>query len=348
MEQFFAQMLNFLDYPESMYLAVVEALKCETYPNPKVGAVLLDKDNKLKALGHHKGKGTNHAEIEILNKTNIVSDDTLYVSLEPCFHTDTSPSCADELLDSNLKNIVIGDIDTDLRTNGKSINKLQKAGLNITIIEGVNNFINPNYNKKNLNDSSITYIGKIATSINNKITNNDDTDRYITNSKSLQLTHLLRATVDGILIGKNTLINDNPKLNIRHPSLNSIDIEKYILWGNEETEIRKYAEQHIDKIFITNFDNNMVNVQNIENLSFLNLDKFLKSQKINSLLVEGGNTVHKYLIKSNSYDYFYKFISDNHINNGLSFDLDIDSYLENNLSLNRKIRLNNNSLHIYN
>ena len=82
-------MLNFLDYPESMYLAVVEALKCETYPNPKVGAVLLDKDNKLKAIGHHKGKGTNHAEIEILNNANIVSDDTLYVSLEPCFHTDT-------------------------------------------------------------------------------------------------------------------------------------------------------------------------------------------------------------------------------------------------------------------
>ena len=92
----------------------------------------------------------------------------------------------------------------------------------------------------------------------------------------------------------------------------------------------------------------MVNVQNIDNLSFLNIDKFLKSQKINSLLVEGGNTLHKYLIKSNSYDYFYKFISDNHINNGLSFDLDIDSYLENNLSLNRKFRLNDNSLHIYN
>ena len=348
MEQFFAQMLNFLDYPESMYLAVVEALKCETYPNPKVGAVLLDKHNNLKALGHHKGKGTDHAEIEILNKVKIVSDDTLYVSLEPCFHTDTSPSCADELLDTNLKNIVIGDVDTDLRTNGKSINKLQNAGLNITIIKDVNNFINPNYNKKNLNDTSITYIGKIATSKNNKITNNDETKRYITNSKSLKLTHLLRATVDGILIGKNTLINDNPKLNIRHESLKSVDIKKYILWGTEEIGISKYAEPHKDKIFITNFDNTMVNIQNIYDLSFLNLNKFFKSQKINSLLVEGGNTLHKYLIKSNSYDYFYKFISDDHISNGLSFDLDIDSYLENNLSLNRKIRLNDNSLHIYN
>ena len=58
---------HFLEYPNSMYLAVIEALKAETFPNPKVGAVLLNKNNKVKAIGHHKGKGTNHAEIEIIN-----------------------------------------------------------------------------------------------------------------------------------------------------------------------------------------------------------------------------------------------------------------------------------------
>ena len=56
-------MLNFLEHPEGMYLAVLEALKSDTHPNPKVGAVLLDKNKEVKALGHHKGKGTNHAEI---------------------------------------------------------------------------------------------------------------------------------------------------------------------------------------------------------------------------------------------------------------------------------------------
>ena len=69
-----------------------------------MGAVLLDKNKEVKALGHHKGKGTNHAEIEILNMTQIEEDDVLYVTLEPCLHTDTSPSCADELLNTNLKN----------------------------------------------------------------------------------------------------------------------------------------------------------------------------------------------------------------------------------------------------
>ena len=62
---------HFLEYPNSMYLAVIEALKAKTFPNPKVGAVLLNKNNKVKAIGHHKGKGTNHAEIEIINNTSI-------------------------------------------------------------------------------------------------------------------------------------------------------------------------------------------------------------------------------------------------------------------------------------
>ena len=91
-----------------MYLAVIEALKFNAFPNPKVGAVLVDKDNQIKTMGHHRGKGTNHAEIEIIKNSRIDADDTLFVTLEPCLHTDTSPSCADELLKTNLKNIVVG------------------------------------------------------------------------------------------------------------------------------------------------------------------------------------------------------------------------------------------------
>ena len=341
-------MLNFLEHPESMYLAVLEALKSDTYPNPKVGAVLLDKNKEVKALGHHKGKGTNHAEIEILNMTQIEEDDVLYVTLEPCLHTDTSPSCADELLNTNLKNIVIGDIDTDIRTNGKSIEKLQNAGINITMMNSVNCFINPNYDKNNKSGKSITYIGKIATSKNNKITNNDSDNKYITNSKSLQLTHLLRATVDGILIGKNTLINDNPQLNVRLENLTDININKFVLWGSNESEIYSYLKKHPDKTFITTFDSEKSNVCNVDKITIKNLELFLYSKNIRSLLVEGGNLIHNFFIESNSYDYFYKFISDDDINSGLSLNTNIDRYLSKNLNLNSEIRLNNNSLHIYN
>jgi len=218
-----------------------------------------------------------------------------------------------------------------------------------SIINNVNNFINPNYNNKNLHNGDITYIGKIAKSNNNKITNDDITDeKYITNNSSLKLTHLLRATVDAILIGKNTLINDNPLLNVRHESLPNIEIEKYVLWGSDDHKIYDVIDKHFDKTFITTFDSTKSNIMNINDLTFQNLEEYLISQKISSLLVEGGNFVHKFFIESSSYDYFYKFTSDDHIENGLLLDPLINDYLTDKLSLNKEIRLKDNSLHIYN
>lgn len=343
-----ANPIVFLDYPNSMYLAVIEALKAKTYPNPKVGAVLLDKNNKLKASGHHRGKGTNHAEIEIINKSTIDSTDTLFVTLEPCFHTDSSPSCADELLKTEIKNIVIGDIDSDKRTCGKSIEKLKNNGLEVTLIEGVNSFINPNYQKKNKGDNSITYIGKIATSSNDKIFDYSNSIKYITNSESLDFTHLLRSTVDAILIGKNTLIIDNPQLSVRFNTLRHIELKKYVLWGNDLHNIEKYAQMHNEKIFLTSFDSDLHNVENINDLSLYNLDSYFKNQSIKSLLVEGGNYVHKLFITEQIYDYFYKFVSQNLILEGLSLDSLITDYLYSDLMHIKEIRLKDNLLHIYN
>ena len=342
-----ANPLNFLEYPNSMFLAVVEALKTETFPNPKVGAVLIDKNNKLKASGHHKGKGTNHAEIEILNNSNVESTDTLFVTLEPCFHTDTSPSCADEILKTDIKNIVIGDIDHDERTCGKSIEKLKNNGLKVTLIGGVNNFVNPNYQKKNSGDTSISYIGKIATSINNMIYDYTDSVKYITNSESLDITHLIRSTVDGILIGKNTLITDNPQLNIRYNPLRHVDIKKFVRWGND-IDIEKHAQMHKNKIFLTSFDSKLHNVINLNDLTFNNLNSYLKNQNIKSLLVEGGNYVHKLFISQQIYEYFYKFVSNKSIIEGLALENEINDYLGNELHHIKEIQLKDNLLHIYN
>ena len=216
---------------------------------------------------------------------------------------------------TDIKNIVIGDIDHDVRTCGKSIEKLKNNGLQVTLIGGVNNFVNPNYQKKNRGDSSISYIGKIATSINDMIYDYTESVKYITNSESLDITHLIRSTVDGILIGKNTLITDNPQLNIRYNPLRHVDIKKFVLWGND-TDIKMHAQMHNDKIFLTSFDSKLHNVKNLNDLTFNNLNSYMKNQKINSLLVEGGNYVHKLFISEQIYEYFYKFVSNKSIIKG--------------------------------
>ena len=128
--------------------------------------------------------------------------------------------------------------------------------MQVTLIGGVNNFVNPNYQKKNRGDNSISYIGKIATSINDMIYDCTKSVKYITNSEALDITHLIRSTVDGILIGKNTLITDNPQLNIRYNPLRHVDIKKFVLWGND-IDIEKHAQMHKNKIFLCNIKNTL-------------------------------------------------------------------------------------------
>ena len=150
------------------------------------------------------------------------------------------------------------------------------------------------------------------------------------------------------MIGKNTLIKDNPQLNIRLKPLSHIDIYKYVLWGNNRNDIEKYAKKHSEKLFLTSFDNKLPNVVNINDLTFENLDLYMNNQNIKSLLVEGGNYVHKLFISSQIYEYFYKFVSENIIIDGLSIDNNIIEYLMNDLNQIKKIQLKDNSLHIYN
>ena len=97
-----------------MSIAIAEALKVNPYPNPRVGAVLTDKKGKIKAISKHVKKGSNHAEINIFEQVKPESSDVLYITLEPCFHSDTSPSCASEIIKQGIKHVVIGDIDLDI------------------------------------------------------------------------------------------------------------------------------------------------------------------------------------------------------------------------------------------
>ena len=108
-----------------MIEAIKFALRYDPSPNPRVGAVLVDKNNKIKKITAHKEKDKDHAEYNLFKNSDISENDTLYVTLEPCFHDDTSPSCANAVLETNVQNIVVGYIDRDERTNGKGIELLK-------------------------------------------------------------------------------------------------------------------------------------------------------------------------------------------------------------------------------
>src|SRR6056300_1602566 len=291
--------------------AIIAALNTKAFPNPKVAAVLTDNKGNIKSTGVHHGPGTNHAEMDLISKTTIEKDDILYVTLEPCFHSDTSPSCALELLNTSIQNIVIGDLDVDPRTN----------------------------------ESTNTLIGKIASSQNDYIYNDQSDDKYISNNISLALTHILRASVDGIAIGKNTLLIDNPKLDVRQINIKNSNPTKIVFWGSDPN-IETHLSKNSDFFFITSFNHQADNVISLLDENF-EVNKLLKMLNINSLLIEGGNYLHKYFTANAIYDKFYWFKSINDITSGIKFSDEVINSLQNNYKLINKFPLKDNHLTTY-
>ena len=337
--------LSYLNYSKFMQDAIIAALNTKAFPNPKVAAVLTDKKGNIKSTGVHHGPGTNHAEIDLLSKTTIDKDDILYVTLEPCFHADSSPSCAVELMNTSLQNIVIGDIDVDPRTNGKSIELFKKKGLNIEFEYNANNLINPHYSNQKIKEGSNTVIGKIASSQNNYIYNNRTEDKYISNEISLALTHILRASVDAIAIGKNTLLIDNPKLDVRKVNIKDSDPIKIVFWGTDPN-IDPHLLKHSDIYFLTSFTHKTDKVIPILNGDF-DMKKLFKNLNINSLLIEGGNYLHKYFTANSLYDKFYWFKSTDKIHSGIKFSDEVVDSLRNKYQPINKFLLKDNQLTTY-
>ncbi len=331
-------MVNVLDYlniSKGMSIAAIEALKSNPNPNPKVGAALFDKNMNLKNISHHVKKGDDHAEISLIKHSNIEDDDYLYVTLEPCFHDDTSPSCAKELLKTSIKNIIIGDIDIDIRTSGKSYDYLKNNDVNVSIEAGVNELINPYY-ENITNSSPVTYLGKIGISSNNFIYDSNSEDRYITNDISLDVSHILRATCDAVLVGKNTFIVDKPLLNIRNLDLhksNNVPL-KIIWWGSRVPKKVKNNENFKEYIFI-------------ESNSLNELENILIKNNCRTVLVEGGKYIHELFFENNMYYKFYEFRSENIIDNGLYMNFSDHYGFKNKYIKENNFLLKDNQLIIY-
>jgi|TARA_B110000438_G_scaffold78176_1_gene78353 diaminohydroxyphosphoribosylaminopyrimidine deaminase/5-amino-6-(5-phosphoribosylamino)uracil reductase len=340
--------LEFLGFSKPMALAMVEALKVNPYPNPRVGATLVDKHGGVKAISNHSKKGQNHAELNIFKQVEVSDSDTLYVTLEPCFHSDTSPSCALEIIKSGIKNVVIGDLDFDKRTNGKSLTLLKDNNISVKMESNANNVINPYYHTMHTQDRNIHYLLKIGMSKNEFITDNTSDSKYITNKISLNIAHYLRASADCIVIGKNTLVNDNPKLNIRINELTDLDHRPLpiVLWG-EKTELLEASMKKFPNFtFLSemhSFDNNV----NCSTKSLDNVEEYLLDMNFRNIFIEGGRTVIDSFLSNNKIDSIYEFKSSISIKNGMSIGETYKENIKNHFLTRSEYQLNDNFLTTY-
>lgn len=197
-------------------------------PNPLVGCVIV-KNDQIIGEGWHHAYGQAHAEVmaihSIANPEDSV-DSSVYVSLEPCSHTGKTPPCADLLIKSKVKEVIISNLDPNPLVAGQGIEKLKAAG--IQVIQGVLESKGAKINRHffTFHTKKRPYITlKWAASLDGFIAQENGEPCAFSNLQSQTLVHQMRTQHQGILVGVNTIIQDNPQLNVRFwPGNNPIRI----------------------------------------------------------------------------------------------------------------------------
>jgi diaminohydroxyphosphoribosylaminopyrimidine deaminase/5-amino-6-(5-phosphoribosylamino)uracil reductase len=207
--------------PDEHYMraALVEARKGigHTSPNPAVGAVLVS-DGRIVSCGHHRAAGLPHAEIECLRTVGkpIAANATLFVTLEPCSTVGRTPPCTTAIIEAGIKRIVIGATDPNPLHSGRGINILRASGLDVRdgVLAAECDAINEPFNKW-IRTRTPFVIAKCGMSLDGRLTRPAGESRWLTSAMSRRHSHRLRAQVDAILIGAETLRSDNPSLTVR-------------------------------------------------------------------------------------------------------------------------------------
>lgn len=286
-----------------------------TRPNPMVGSVIVYND-KIIGEGFTSQYGGNHAEVNAINSVlnqSLLKQATIYVTLEPCSHYGKTPPCSNLIIRHNIPNVVIGCIDDNEKVAGQGIKKLKAAGCNVTV--GILENECKTHHKRffTFHNKKRPYIilkwaetkdGFIAPKTKNK-----QKPVWITNKYSRQLVHKWRANEQSILVGTNTVLEDNPTLTTRD-------------WtGNNPIRIVIDKNQKLSKN-LTVFNNEAKTI--IINKNTIDFSKNIAKQicdilfkkNITSIIIEGGKKTLQTFIDENLWDEARVFIGQTEFKNG--------------------------------
>lgn len=303
-----------------------------TAPNPMVGAVLVHNDYII-GEGFTSPYGGPHAEVNAIQSvTNkeLLKKATLYVTLEPCSHHGKTPPCVNLIIKSKISKVVIGTLDPHEKVAGQGIQKLRDAGCEVTV--GVLEKECQEHHKRFLcfHQKKRPYIilkwgetfdGFIAPLDEIRIKNPEP--YWITNTYSRQLVHQWRAQEQAILVGTNTVLKDNPKLDVRHWTGKNplrivldkdlkIDTSYHVLDGSCTTLL-------LTEIIDTSHYKNDIDYEGIDFSKdvALQICNLLFKKNITSIIIEGGSKTLQTFINANLWDEARVFTGNNSFNEGL-------------------------------
>ena len=319
---------DFLSYDEKyMRLAMQLAGNAigRTFPNPLVGAVIV-KDNRVVGCGWHRKAGTPHAEVHALNQAGELAQGAdVYVTLEPCAHYGKTPPCSKALVEAKVKNVYGGLLDVNPKVAGKGFKILEDAGIHVEY-----GFLQDELRKQNevffkwIEHKKPFIVLKAAMTLDGKIATATGQSKWITNETSRAYGYKLRDIYDGIMVGINTVIEDNPMLTARvdggkNPirivvdSSLKIDINANVVQDKsaktivattdkaDKDKILKLQAQDVDVIVVDKDENDKVDIEKLLDI--------LGQQNICSILVEGGATLSGSFVAKKLVDKVYFFIA---------------------------------------
>ncbi|MBV1887713.1 MAG: bifunctional diaminohydroxyphosphoribosylaminopyrimidine deaminase/5-amino-6-(5-phosphoribosylamino)uracil reductase RibD [Urechidicola sp.] len=303
-----------------------------TRPNPMVGCVIVLNDVII-GEGFTSPYGGNHAEvnaIESVSDKSLLEKAVLYVSLEPCSHFGKTPPCSNLIVDSKLGRVVIGTVDDNSLVAGKGITYLKTNGIDVVVgvleveCREINKRFFTFYQKKRpyiILKWAETKDGFIDIK---REENSSKKPTWISNKYSQQLVHKWRSEEQSILVGTNTVIEDNPRLNVR--SWHGTDPIRLVLDNSLRipNDVNVFDGSVKTMVFTSSkmlFDNEKENVQ-LEVLDYTKkvpqqICDILFNNEIQSVIIEGGARTLQSFINENLWDEARIFTGDKVFEEGL-------------------------------
>ena len=280
-------------------------------PNPMVGCVLVV-EGKIIGEGYHERYGEAHAEVNAINNVsnqNLLKNATLYVSLEPCSHTGKTPPCCDLLIQNGIKKVVVGTKDPNPLVGGKGIEKLKNSGIEVS--EGILKDQCLELNKRffTFHEKQRPYVTlKWAQTLDGFLDqirkDGEQKINWISEPETKTLVHKWRSEEQSILVGRNTITNDNPSLTVRdYGGMNPIRLvidSQLQISGN----LNIFSKDAPTIVFNRVKDKKENNVEwiKIKETSTNSILKELYRRGIQSVFVEGGSRTLQYFIIDNLWD----------------------------------------------
>lgn len=293
-------------------------------PNPLVGCVIVH-DGMIVGEGWHKQYGGPHAEVNAIDSIadkSVLSECTVYVTLEPCSHYGKTPPCADLLIQHRVRKVVVANIDSNPLVGGTGLGKLRKAG--IEVISGVLDAQGRELNKRFftfMEKQRPHIILKWAQTADGFIARKNFDSKWVTNEYSRQLVHRWRTEEDAFLVGSRTAQYDDPRLNVRDWSGRNpirILIDRFLRVSDKHHLFDGGQKTIVYNVLKHEESRNLCLIRIDENNFLSNLIKDLFKQKIQSVVVEGGAETLQAFINARLWDEARIFISPQTFSGGVS------------------------------